>query len=554
MIGYGAGDCNGEIAACNKISLHVRLLCFWNAGFPENEHPAKPMNVLRRNLSNVAGWTLVSRVLGLARDMLLFSSLGAGLVSSAFILAFTLPNLFRRLLGEGALTSSTIPVLAATLEKDGQQAMLDLLNAVLSRLAVVLLVMQVVAVPVFILFEEQMWLHPRWQAAAELSQKLFPYMLFICLGAVICGALNVLGRFVAAALNQVWLNLAMIAAILYGMYFYGGDIWARVNLLCFAVLLGGAMQLLLPGLVLKREGWGTGDWFETHPQLDRVMGLFWPSLLGAAIFQINILVSRVLAFSLDDSATGLLYIASRLVELPLGVFAIAVTTVLFPELSRLSSLRDEEGFGRVYGRGLSLIFMIMLPAVVGLVLLAAPILSLLFEWGLFGAADVYAATPVLQVSALGLPFFAWSTLLTRAYYARQQMRVPVILAGVNLFINLILGLILMRFYGAAGLALANVLSALIHCIALQVLLPGGVLTAFCLRTVGSVVVGLAVLGVALVAVEPLLYGLPLASKLLDLLFVALGIPLAGGLYLLVLWLLRHPALRELMGTGDQSGS
>lgn len=503
------------------------------------------MNRMRRNLTSVAGWTMVSRLLGLARDVLLFASLGAGLVSSAFILAFTLPNLFRRLLGEGALTSSTIPVLSTTLSKQGKQATFDLLNAVLGRLAAILLVIQVLAVPVFILFEEHLWVHPRWQSAAELSQKLFPYMLFICLGALVCGALNVLGRFAVAALNQIWLNVFMIAAAGYGMIYLSDDIWARVNIIALSVLVGGVVQMVVPGIALRREGWRLEDCYSPHAEIAKVMRLFWPALLGAAIFQINIFVCRLLAFSLDDSATSLLYIASRLVELPLGVFAIAITTVLFPELSRLSSAADDTKFSGLYARGLSLIFMIMLPSAVGLLFLSGPILGLIFEWGLFGSGDVIAATPVLQVSALGLPFFAWSTLLTRAYYARQQMRIPVILACVNLVLNLVLGLLLMWPFGAVGLALANVVSSLIHCIAMQVLFPGTILGGFCFRTIASVSAGLAAIALNISLLAPQIYKIDVASKIHDLLVISLMIPSSVVLYFGLLWLMRHPALKEL---------
>ncbi|HKJ90820.1 MAG TPA: lipid II flippase MurJ, partial [Oceanipulchritudo sp.] len=161
------------------------------------------MRTFSRRISEVAGWTLASRLLGLVRDVLLFASLGTGPLNSAFILAFTLPNLFRRLLGEGALTSSSIPVLAASLERGGTKEAFRLLNGILVRLAGGLLILQAIGLPVFFIVRSLPGLSERWYLGAELSQYLFPYMVFICLGALFCGMLNVLGRFGVAAFNQV---------------------------------------------------------------------------------------------------------------------------------------------------------------------------------------------------------------------------------------------------------------------------------------------------------------------------------------------------------------
>ena len=504
------------------------------------------MGKFSRAISQVASWTMVSRVLGLFRDVLLFASLGAGPINSAFILAFTIPNLFRRLLGEGALTSSSIPVLSGTLEKEGRTGAFSLLNSILVRLGLFLLGIQLLALPLFLTVRLIPGLPERWYLASDLSLILFPYMFFICLGALVCGMLNVLGRFNLAALNQAWLNIAMILAMLIGLFLIPMNGWQRVLFLSAAVIVGGLFQLLIPLYGLTKDGWLPRLSKEAHPELRKVMRLFLPGLLGAAIFQINILVSRFLAFSLDDTATGLLYIASRLVELPLGVFAIAVTTVVFPELSRLSSNGSEEGFGRVFTNGLSLIFMITLPAALGLIILAEPILGFLFQWGLFEAGDVQAAGPVLMVAACGLPFFAWSTLLTRAWYARQQMRIPVILAAVNLFLNLCLGLLLMRIYGAVGLALANTLSAVVHGLALQVLFPGRKTRWQGFQTPAILLTALSGLAAITFFGNRLFKEFNLPEKLEDSLVILLLVPLATGCYFAVLWFLRHPSLKSLL--------
>jgi putative peptidoglycan lipid II flippase len=488
---------------------------------------------------------MASRFLGLARDILLFASLGTGILNSAFILAYTIPNLFRRLLGEGALTSSTIPVLSESLEKEGRASTFHLLNAILGRLGLGLILLQFIAIPLFLVIHKVPGLEARWYAGAELSQVLFPYMLFICLGALVCGMLNVMGRFGLAAFNQVWLNVTMIIAMLAGILWLPEQGWSRVHLLCGGVILGGVLQLLIPAIGLLKEGWAPRPHLKPHPELGKVLALFLPGLLGAAIFQINILVSRFLAFSIDDTATGLLYIANRLVELPLGVFAIAVTTVVFPELSRLSSTGQEGKFADTLTRGLGLIFMITLPAMIGLVMLGRPILGFLFEWGLFESRDVVAAVPVLGFAALGLPFFAWSTLLTRAWYARQDMKVPVRLAALNLILNLVLGLILMQYMGAAGLALGNSLSSVVHCVLLQSFLPGRSFNRLNWLNLLKLVTGLVCLAATILLGQQLAGQLLEAGKLKDLVSVLAIIPAAASVYFAILWVTRYPHLHAL---------
>jgi putative peptidoglycan lipid II flippase len=227
------------------------------------------------------------------------------------------------------------------------------------------------------------------------------------------------------------------------------------------------------------------------------------------------------------------------------VFAIAVTTVVFPELSRLSATGEESGFGQTFLRGLSLIFMISLPAAFGLALLGEPILGFLFQWGLFESRDVTAAYPVLVASAMGLPFFAWSSLLTRAWYARQQMKIPVRLAAVNLVLNLILGLTLMQFIGAVGLALANTLSSLVHCLALQYFLPDRPKLRISPQTMLSLAGGLAMLAVICVLGWEFIQTLQLSGKIRDLFAIVILIPGAAGAYFAILWMARHPQVRSL---------
>lgn len=419
------------------------------------------------SFSRVSLFTLLSRILGLLRDILMFAGLGSGVASSAFIFAFTLPNLFRRLLGEGALMSSAIPVFAEVDSKKGRSAAFFLLNGILTRL---LLAVSLLTLAVWLglgIAGLIPGLEERWYLGFQLSTLLFPYVILICLSAIVCGMLQVLHRFSQPALTQVWLNLSMIAALVAGVLFLREGATARVWLLSVSVVFGGFLQLIIPAWDLWRSDWRPQWSLAQDPYVDKVMRLFLPGLLGAAIFQINVFVSRILAFSLDDMAAGLLYIASRLVELPLGLFAIAISTVVFPQLARNAAAGNTVKFLELYRHGLRMVFAVTLPAAVGLIVLAGPILILLFEWGRFDADDVRKATPVVMAAAAGIPFFAWSTYLTRGFYAFQDMRSPVKFAAINLVVNLILSILGMIVLGAVGLALANTISSMIHCLLLN---------------------------------------------------------------------------------------
>lgn len=414
-----------------------------------------------RNLAVVSLSTLGSRLLGLLRDILIFAALGTSIWNAAFLLAFTLPNLFRRLLGEGALSSAVVPVFTDVLKKEGQEAAFDFFNQVLLRVCLVLLAIVLAGVTLLMLLNHYQVLGGRWVLGADLSVVLLPYMIFICLAAIVSAGLNVVGRFAAAAITPLLLNLSMILALLAG-WLLESEPRQMVYLLCAGVLLGGLAQLLLPAWDFMRQGWHPKIIPHRSECLGQVWKLFLPGLMGAGILQVNILISRLLAFSLDGTSVSTLYLASRLMELPLGVFTLAVVTVFFPLLASAASEQDEAGFARSYHQGVRLILAISIPAGLGLVVLAQPILSLLFDWGNFSHADALATVPLLIIYAIGLPFYSIATFATRGLHARRDMVSPVRVALICLGINAVAGYVLMQFFGAAGLAAANILASLVQ--------------------------------------------------------------------------------------------
>jgi putative peptidoglycan lipid II flippase len=414
-----------------------------------------------KNIGMVSAATAASRVLGLIRDICLFVYLGAGVWASAFVLAFTLPNLFRRLLGEGALTSAVVPVFARELENNGCESAFAFYNQLLTRLGMLLLLISITGATLLLGLRFLPWLDSaRWDTALILAAALFPYLFFICLAAIICAGLQVCGRFTAAALNAVWLNLIMIAALLTGGWFYPETPSAIVVILCVGVLFGGFLQCLLPAMDLRLTGWRFRPSLQSSVGLKQVWKLFLPGVVGAAILQVNILISRIIAHWLDETAVSLLYLASRLMELPLGLFTIAVATVVFPTMARAVGRGDAGDFNHSLLQGVRMVFALSLAAGVGLLVYAPEIITVLFQYGAFDAASVTATAPIVAIYGIGLPFYSLATFGTRALHAHSDMRTPVRIAGICLILNVILSLLLMQILGVKGLALANVIAAI----------------------------------------------------------------------------------------------
>lgn len=420
-----------------------------------------------RNIVVVSLSTVGSRVLGLIRDILLFAFLGVSAINSAFIFAFTLPNLFRRLLGEGALSSAVVPVLSHEYEGGAQEGAFKFLNQALSWVLVLLVLLVIIGGGTLLGMGHWEGLEERWYIGFKLGIILFPYMIFVCLAAVIGAALNVFERFAVGALSQIWLNLSMIFFLGVLGALFGKTPMGQAYYLCVGVLVGGLIQVIVPVRVLILMGWRPRLDFELTGGILELGKLVVPGLAGAVIFQVNIMVSQLLAFALNDKSVSVFYLANRLIEFPLGVFTIAVTTVLFPAIARLAAQNRMEEVGSEYRRGLRFIFAITIPAMIGLIVLHEPILGFLFEWGRFEATDVSLTSPILILFSMALPFYSLSTFATRGFHALKDMRTPYRLAIFIFVLNIVLSVSLMFPFGMFGLAGANVVTAMVNGILLQ---------------------------------------------------------------------------------------
>ncbi|MBI5767140.1 MAG: murein biosynthesis integral membrane protein MurJ [Verrucomicrobia bacterium] len=423
-----------------------------------------------RDIGVVSFLTSVSRVLGLLRDQLALGILGASGINDAFVTAFNLPNLFRRLLGEGALTAAFVPTMQQELNERGREGAFALVSQVVSWLAVITGGLVAVAMAVF----SQSRLLPghdgKWYLAADLTAVLFPYLAFVCLAAACGAALNVLGRFTEAALSPVWLNLCMIASLAgAGWLWHAGD-GTVAAWLCGGVLAGGFFQMIVPAAALMREGWRPRFDLGRSERVREIARLMAPGLFGTAIYQVNVFVSRLFAFSIEPGEASLFFYSNRLMELPIGVFAIAVSTVVYPLLARHVAEKDFVAMAADYRRGVRLILLLNVPAAVGLAVLSTPIVRLLYERGKFTSADTATMAPLLALFAIGMPFFAVASLMTRAFYATKDTVTPVKLAALSFVINVALGWWLKDHLGARGLVVASTAAVVVQTVLLQRLL------------------------------------------------------------------------------------
>ncbi|MEY3774144.1 MAG: putative peptidoglycan biosynthesis protein MurJ [Verrucomicrobiota bacterium] len=499
-----------------------------------------------KNISIVASATVASRVLGLVREIFTAAVFGTSALASAFVSAFTLPNLFRRLLGEGALTAAFVPTLTEELQQSQRAGAFLLVSQVASWLLVVTVSLVVLAM---LLLAQAGWLLPllgerlavgtldRLVLGAQLAVTLFPYMVFVCLAAAFSAACQVLGRFTEPALSPVWLNLSILAALGFGAW-WAWDQPQRMHLLCAGVLVGGFLQMAVPAAVLWREGWRPGFDLRMNDRVRAIVRLMGPMVIGSAIYLVNMAISRFLGLSLNEQAATIINLATRVMELPIGIFTAAVATVVFPLIARHAAEGRWERLGEDYHKGLRLVLVLNVPAAAGLAVLSEPITRLLFQRGAFGAADTALMTPVLAVYALGLPLLSFVTVALRGFYAVRDTATPVRAAAWSFVVNLGLSLLLMRWFSTVGLAVAGTLAVGVQAWYLQTHLQRrlpGLGFAPLLPNLGKILLASLVMGVVVWAGWRWVGGLALANRTVDLLAIGGLIPVGAAVYAALLW-------------------
>ncbi|MFV0422684.1 murein biosynthesis integral membrane protein MurJ [Oleidesulfovibrio sp.] len=416
---------------------------------------------LARNVAVIGSATLVSRVLGFIRDAVLAFALGTGPLADAFLVAFRLPNLLRRLFGEGSLSMAFVSVFATTQEQQGRERAFELARSMffwVSGVLGVLCIAGVLAAPVLTALIAPGFLRDAelFQTAVEMVRICFPYAFFICLVALCMGVLNGLDKFAVPALAPCILNIVLIGAALFALV-SGVDMALT---LAWAVPVAGAAQLAFMLAGTTRAGFPLrGAWRLADPHVARVGKLLGPTVAGAAVYQLTIVLGTLLASYLPSGSISSLYFADRLVQFPLGVFGVAVGTAALPCLASLHGSGRRDEFLQTLSASLRLSLFISLPAAAGLAALATPLVWLIFGRGAFDAAAAQNTVHALLAYAPGVPAIALVRPLVAAFYAQENTRTPVLFGVASLVVYLGTALLLMPHYGHVGLALAGSVSA-----------------------------------------------------------------------------------------------
>ena len=381
----------------------------------------------------VGGWTLLSRLLGFVRDMMIAAFLGTGPAAQAFIVAFSLPNMFRRFFAEGAFNMAFVPMFSKKLEAGDEP--LEFARDAFSGLASILITLTVISM---ILMPWLVWAmasgfvgDQRFDLAVTYGRIVFPYILFISLAALLSGVLNALHRFTAAAAAPLLLNIIFITALVTGNL-AGFDVGLT---LAWMVPVAGIAQLALVWVAAKRAGFALyPSWPKLTPDLKRLAIIAAPAALAGGVVQVNLLVGRQVA-SQFDAAVAWLYNADRLYQLPLGVVGIAIGIVLLPELSRRLQAGDTAGGQEAFSRAGEISLALTIPAAVALIVIPMPLVEVLFQRGKFGPDDTAATAAAVQIYGLGLPAFVLQKVYQPLFFARANTKTPFYYALVAMVIN-----------------------------------------------------------------------------------------------------------------------
>ncbi len=419
----------------------------------------------KRNIARAAGIlgsaTMLSRIMGMVRDMVVSRLFGAGLATDAFFAAFQIPNMLRRFFAEGALTAAFVPTFSATLTQRGDEKARELANTCFTLLTIVMAGITVAGIlfsPVIVgvMFPGFKAEPGKFELAILLNRLMFPYIFFISLVALCMGILNTLRHFFTPAISTVFLNISMILAALCLRGFFEAPITA----LAVGVLIGGCIQLIMQLPVLWSKGFPLKPNFNfSSPELRTVALLMLPSVFGVGVYYLNITVSAILASLLPQGSVSYLYYAQRLFEFPQGIFTVSVAQAVLPSMSRQAAEGDIAGLKETLSFGVRLMLFITIPAMAGLMVCSTPIFSLIFMGGAFDYATAVNSASALLYYSAGLSFVALTRVLAPVFYALKDTKTPVYTALIAFIINFCLSLALMGPLKHGGLALATTLSA-----------------------------------------------------------------------------------------------
>ncbi|MDD5285770.1 MAG: murein biosynthesis integral membrane protein MurJ [Desulfuromonadaceae bacterium] len=409
----------------------------------------------------LGGATMLSRIMGMVRDMVVSRLFGAGLATDAFFAAFQIPNMLRRFFAEGALTAAFVPTFSAVLKQRGDEKARELANICFTLLTIVMAAITLAGIIlspyiVSLMFPGFRSVPGKFELTVLLNRLMFPYIFFISLVALCMGILNTVRHFFTPAISTVFLNISMIL----GALCLNGFFEVPITALAVGVLLGGFLQLIIQLPVLWDKGFPVRPNFDfSNSEVHRIAMLMLPSLFGVGVYYLNITVSSILASLLPQGSVSYLYYAQRLFEFPQGIFTVSVAQAVLPSMSKQAAEGDMTGMKDSLSFALRLTLFITIPAMAGLMACSTPILSLLFMGGAFDYSKVINSAEALIYYSFGLSFVALTRVLAPAFYALNDTKTPVASAFIAFILNLCLSLALMGPLRHGGLALATTLSA-----------------------------------------------------------------------------------------------
>ncbi len=506
------------------------------------------MSKLARSAGLIGAATMTSRVLAVARETVIAYLFGAGNAMDAYNVAFRVPNLLRDLFAEGAISAAFIPTFTRYLSGRGRDAAWRLGNLVINALAVMTLAGVVLG---WLLAPDlARWFAPEYalvpgklELTTLLTRIMLPFLTMIALGVVMMGMLNALGRFFIPALSPAMFNIATLVSAFTIVPLMPSVGWPPIAGLAIGTVIGGAGQILLQWPFLRREGWRYRSILDTGDAgLREVLRLMGPGTLGLAAVQVNVFVNTLLATGEGTGAVSWLNYAFRLMYLPIGLFGVSIGTAALPEISRHAAAADLPAMRRTVCDALRLMLMLNVPATIGLMVMARPIVSLILERGSFSPDDTTATAAALMCYAPGLLGYAIVKIASPAFYALRDSRTPVIVSALSVAINVALNLALVRVAGFRGLALGTAIAATVNAVLLLWLLRGRIgdldgrrnARALVRITLASVMMGLAAWG----AEQWLAAALPGDGTLVRSVRVFSSIAIALGVLVAVARLLR----------------
>ncbi|WP_455465812.1 murein biosynthesis integral membrane protein MurJ [Bartonella sp. B39] len=422
---------------------------------------------LIKKFATVASGTLMSRIFGFVREMLMAAALGTGPVSDAFNAAFRFPNTFRRFFAEGAFNAAFVPLFSKKITEDGGEAACKFAEEVFGILFSVLLLLTI-AMELSMPFLVRTVIAPgftedatKFNATIHFTAIMFPYLTCMSLAAMMGGMLNALRRYFIAAVAPLFLNIILICILAYA-WIYQLDAWHIGLNLSWGVLAAGILQLALIAVALRRSGMKI---FLRRPHFSpnvrKLLTLAFPAAITGGITQINLLINTNIASSQSGAVSSLMY-ADRLYQLPLGVIAIAVATVLLPELTRALRSKKHKETNSLQNRSIELTLLLTLPASVAFLLLSTPVVSFLFERGQFTNESTHHVAQLLELYGLGLPAFVLIKVLIPNFFAHEDTKTPMIFTGICVFINISLALTLFPILSARGIVIAEITSGWVN--------------------------------------------------------------------------------------------